>query len=424
LRPGSRAGYRLRVRKRLLPIALLVALALPVVAGASPTATTSVIGGHDAQAASWPSIAFLLSAWDENGDGVLDGAFSCTGTVIKPQWILTAAHCAFGPDDRPVDAMLSITGVADVNDPIGEAIAADRVVLHDRWNPARLIGDAMLMHLEAPSSRPAMPLARPGGQYAPDPSIPNVAGWGRVDEASEIGTAVLQEAHIGLVDDTTCAAFAAGFEAATQKCAGTYQVAGVCHGDSGGPLTVVDGAKVRHLWGLTSYGPQLAHPGFLPCDLRSPAVFSWVPPFAAWVDATAVDVAPPPPPGPEPRPQPQRPVPSAPRDATAPVLSGARLSTSRIKATKKGATITRKAGAKLTFSLSEAAAVRVSVRKGARTLAPGATIAARAGRTARRFTGRLGSKRLKPGRFTLQLGAVDAAGNAGKPARVRFRIVR
>lgn len=403
---------------------MLLALALPVAAGASPTATTSIVGGHAAPAANWPSIAFLLAAWDENGDGVLDAASSCTGTVIKPQWILTAAHCSLDPDDQPVDAMLSITGVANVNDPIGEAIAADRLVLHERWNPARMVGDAMLLHLEAPSSRPAMPLARPGGQYAADPSIPNVAGWGTVDEASEIGTDVLQEAHIGLVDDATCASFAAAFEKATQKCAGTYEVAGVCHGDSGGPLTVVDGAKVPHLWGLTSYGPQLSHPGFLPCDLRSPAVFSWVPAFAAWVDANAVDVAPPPPPGPAPQPQPSRPVPSAPRDATAPVLRGARLSIRRIKAARKGATITRKAGAKLTFSLSEAAAVRVSVLKGARTLAPGATIAARAGRTTRRFTGRLGSKRLKPGRYTLQLGAVDAAGNAGKPARLRFEIVR
>ncbi len=408
---------------------LLLALALPVAAGASPPAATSIVGGHDAQAARWPSIAFLLSAWDEDGDGRLDGSFSCTGTVIKPQWILTAAHCAFGPDGQPVDAMLSLTGVADLNDPVGEAIAVDRVEVHERWNPSMLIGDAMLMHLEAPSSRPAMPLARPGGEYATDSAIPNVAGWGTVDEASEIGTEVLQEAHVGLVDGETCAAFAAGFEAATQTCAGTYEVAGVCHGDSGGPLTVLDSANTPHLWGLTSYGPQLAHPGFLPCDLRSPAVFSWVPAFAAWVDAkTAAAAQPPaPPPGPGPgmqTPKPSRPVPSAPRDATAPVLSRARLSTSRIKAAKKGATIARKAGAKLTFSLSEAAAVRVSVLRGAKTLGPGATIAGQAGRTMRTFTGRLGAKRLKPGRYKLQLGTVDAAGNAGRPVRLRFRIVR
>ena len=78
--------------KRLLPLSLLLALALPVAAGAAPKATTSIVGGQNATIAEWPSIAFLLSAWDENGDGEMDGSAGCTGTVIAPQWILTAAH--------------------------------------------------------------------------------------------------------------------------------------------------------------------------------------------------------------------------------------------------------------------------------------------------------------------------------------------
>jgi Trypsin len=412
-----------RVLKRLLPLSLLLALALPVAAGAAPTATTSVVGGHDAPAAAWPSIAFLLTAWDEDGDGELDGSAGCTGTVIKPAWILTAAHCAFGPDGRPVDAMLSITGVADINDPIGEAIPADKLIVHPSWSPSTLLGDALLMHLDTASSRPAMALARPGGDYGTDPTEANVAGWGTTDEASEISTEVLQEAYLGIVDDETCAEFAEGFDPQTQTCAGTYQVAGVCHGDSGGPLTVVDAANTPHLWGLTSYGPQPDHAGFKPCDLRSPAVFTWVPAFVPWVDQQTAEVLPPPP-GPIVTPPPPRPVPSTPRDTTAPVLSGAKLSRTKLRAAGKGATIARKAGAKLTFSLSEAAAVRVTVLRGRKALSPGATVAGRAGRTTRTFTGRLGSKKLKPGRYKLQLGAVDAAGNAGRAVKVGFKIVR
>jgi secreted trypsin-like serine protease len=390
-------------------------LALPVAAHAAPappTASTSIVGGHAAQAEDWPSIAFLLAAWDEDGDGSLDTATGCTGTVVKPSWVITAAHCGFRPDGPPVDAMLSITGAADINDPIGEAIPADRVAVHPAWNPELLLGDAMLMHLETPSSAPAMPLARLGSEYITDDTVPNVAGWGTIDERSEISTEVLQEAYIDIVDDDVCATYASGFDAQTQTCAGTYEVAGVCHGDSGGPLTVLDAGGVPHLWGLTSYGPQGA--GMLPCDLRVPAVFSWVPAFADWVEAqTAVQ----PPPGPvTPSPPPQPPPVAAPRDRTPPVLSGAKLSARRFKAA-------RKARAKLTFRLSEAAAIRITVLKGAKALSPSVSIAASAGRTSRTFTGRLGRKALKPGRYRLRIAAVDAAGNAAKPAIVRFRVV-
>jgi hypothetical protein len=336
-----------------------------------------------------------------------------SGAVVKPSWVITAAHCGFRPDGPPVDALLSITGAADVNDPIGEAIPADRVAVHPAWNPELLLGDAMLMDLETPSSRPAMPLARLGSEYITDHTVPNVAGWGTIDERSEISTEILQEAYIDIVDDDVCATYAKGFDAQTQTCAGTYEVAGVCHGDSGGPLTVLAGG-VPHLWGLTSYGPQ-PDLGMLPCELHAPAVFSRVPAFADWIEAqTAVQ----PPPGPVTlSPSPTPPPIAGPRDSTPPVLSRAKLSAKRFK-------VAGKARAKLTFRLSEAAAVRITVLKGAKALSPSVSIAASAGRTSRTFTGRLGRKALKPGRYRLRIAAVDAAGNAAKPAVVRFRVVR
>ena len=56
---------------------------------------------------------------------------------------------------------------------------------------------------------------------------------------------MLKEAFLELIDDRACAEYAAGFDAATQRCAGTADVAGVCHGDSGGPLTALDAAGRR-----------------------------------------------------------------------------------------------------------------------------------------------------------------------------------
>jgi hypothetical protein len=41
-----------------------------------------------------------------------------------------------------------------------------------------------------------------------------------------------------------------------------------------------------------------------------------------------------------------------------------------------------------------------------------------------RFRGRIGGRRLRPGRYRLVANATDLAGNVSKPARTAFRIVR
>ena len=68
--------------------------------------------------------------------------------------------------------------------------------------------------------------------------------------------------------------------------------------------------------------------------------------------------------------------------------------------------------------------MRVTVLKGRKALSPGATITGRAGRTTKTFSGRLGARKLKPGRYKLQLGAVDVAGNAGRTVTLGFKVVR
>jgi secreted trypsin-like serine protease len=202
----------------------------------------------------------------------IDTQAQCTGTVIAPQWIVSAAHCAFRPDGQGVDGMVTLTGVGDLNDPAGEAIVADRLVVHPDWDPDSLTGDALLIHLGSPSSASPHAVAQPGGRYYTQPNVPNAAGWGATDEKAEIGTELLKEAYLEIQDDDTCAFCARGFDAATQTCAGTKDTAGACKGDSGGPLIVFDEATdAPVLFGLTSYGPQIGL-GQNVCALKAPAV--------------------------------------------------------------------------------------------------------------------------------------------------------
>ena len=205
---------------------------------------------------------------------------------------------------------------------------------------------------------------------------------------------------------------APGFDAATQTCAGTQNIAGACTGDSGGPLLIFDRATgAPALWGLTSYGPQIGL-GLPICSLQAPAVFTWVPAFSSWISQTVATPAPPPSPsapgagGPaterhgraraEPRaarqePHPRRP----PHDALLPALRGGR----------RDRHVLRKTGSRLKPIL------RVP-------------FGAPAGTVRRGFAARLRSKPLRRGRYVLRLAAVDTAGNRSKTASVPFRVVR
>jgi secreted trypsin-like serine protease len=194
------------------------------------------------------------------------------------------------------------------------------------------------------------------------------------------------------------------FDPDTQTCAGTEDKAGACHGDSGGPLIVFDrNTGEPYLWGLTSFGPQVGL-GLPMCSLKAPAYYSWIPGFLPWIAKT---LSPPKPGG---SPTGPGPVVQPPRDTTAPVVSGARLSRKKVK---------RRRGATLSFDVSEAAAVTVTILRKTRRVAT-VPLPASAGHVSRK----LSTKKLKRGGYKLQIVAIDAAGNRSRPATVAFKVVR
>jgi hypothetical protein len=123
-------------------------------------------------------------------------------------------------------------------------------------------------------------------------------------------------------------------------------------------------------------------------------------------------------------------------DTTAPVITNARISPRAWAVKPRGraeAPVASRAkrGTSFLYTLSEPARVTIRIerqkRKGKRAkrfVRAGAFAAAAiAGPNRRRFSGRIGKRRLKPGRYRATLIATDAAGNASQPRRLRFRIL-
>jgi secreted trypsin-like serine protease len=280
--------------------AVLSCLTLASFAAARP----QIVGGTPAPAGSWPSTAFLYGIYANQ-------PFGCTGSVVAPEWIVTAAHCAYGAPGVFADSMTAVLNAKDYTDATArEVIGIDRMVVHPQYDADHDRNDIAMFHLSRPTTAPAIRLALKSehDRYTSYIGMPNAAGWGRTDERSTQSTVVLQQAYLRLHSSSTECTAIAGFDLATQVCAGTEGKAGACHGDSGGPLVAFDKTAGDEpvLWGVTSYGPQAAM-RLDPCSTAAAVVFTWVPAFTDFIQSLAAT-----PPAVTPAPAPPPPVPAGP----------------------------------------------------------------------------------------------------------------
>jgi hypothetical protein len=82
-------------------------------------------------------------------------------------------------------------------------------------------------------------------------------------------------------------------------------------------------------------------------------------------------------------------------------------------------------GTVLRYKLSEAATVTIQIKRAGAKRAAGRLVRkGKAGANSIRFTGRIGKRALRPGRYSAVLTATDAAGNRSKPSRLTFRVLR
>lgn len=200
-----------------------------------------IVGGVTAPAHSWPWMVSIQFRY---------GQYFCSGVVIHPRWILTAAHCVQGL--QPIQIQVE-TGLHNIKRQDGKIVDVIDIIPHPDYKPYRYKHDIALVKLAAavPYDVKVHPVCLPpeGGQ--PSGTCYTTA-WGFTSLDGSASDS-LQQVRSPVQNDTVCSQQLYTLYNSTQViCAGT-QTTGTCNGDSGGPL-VCPRAGRYSVWGITSFG--------------------------------------------------------------------------------------------------------------------------------------------------------------------------
>ncbi|KAK0401468.1 hypothetical protein QR680_015803 [Steinernema hermaphroditum] len=219
-----------------------------------------IVGGKPARPYSWPWQAMLCS-WDPDEEGAPlreKCVLGCGGSVINDEWILTAAHCGEGDEDKTHlwAVKVGLYNQHNDNEPGEQVFKVKEIHVHPNFStPTPFSNDIALFRIDGKIkfSKTVRPICLPKSDLIHVGKSGIVTGWG---DTSENGTEsdILRQVAVPFLDNRVCLGqyTTKWFDSSNQFCAGGHGVDS-CQGDSGGPLVV----KNRGRWwqaGIVSFG--------------------------------------------------------------------------------------------------------------------------------------------------------------------------
>jgi V8-like Glu-specific endopeptidase len=211
---------------------------------------TKITGGSDATISDFPWQVYLEA-----------GNFSCGGSIIANDWVITAAHCT-------EDDLGNLIGAADMsvtvgaNDPAaggGKKYSVSQVIRNENYNSTTLENDLALIKLSQPinytNATPIRLISRNDSAAGlTDPGVMSwVTGYGLTRVRPPSYPATLQKVQLPIVSNTQAAVVWSDIPLTDLMAGFLNGGKDACSGDSGGPLVVPVDSQYK-LAGIVSWG--------------------------------------------------------------------------------------------------------------------------------------------------------------------------